>query len=164
MFINWTTDTDVYMRQMSAHSVCSVKRYLLLSFKFPKPVEVAPEAWAAPDFPDALPPATALPAAAAAAPGAPGGSANELVLGRPLPLIFFSVRVQGQGESVPTNLDQAFDGYVDLNHNNYYKNNKDSLNGVSAGLKLRLLFLPLSGCVVRPDVRQRADNTALWVM
>lgn len=85
------------MRRSSAYAVYIVKRYLLPSFKFPKPVEVAPEAWPAPDFPEALPPATALPAAAAAAPGAPGGSANELVLGRPLPLIFFSVSVQGQG-------------------------------------------------------------------
>lgn len=121
MFLKCLSVAGVYMRPRSAYSVYTVKRYLLLSFKFPKPVEVAPEACAAPDFPEAPPPATALPAAAAAAPGAPGGSANELVLGRPLPLIFFSVSVQGQGESVSTNQDQAFDSYVDLSHKKYYK-------------------------------------------
>lgn len=62
-------------------------RYSLPSFKFPKPDELPPEACAPPVFPEELPPATAVPVAAAAAPGTPGGSANELVLGRPLPLI-----------------------------------------------------------------------------
>lgn len=78
----------------------SINRYSLLSFKFPNPEELAAEPGAAPDFPAPLPPATVDPAAAAAAPGAPGGSANELVLGRPLPLIFFSKTVQGQGGKV----------------------------------------------------------------
>lgn len=63
------------------------QRTLLGSFKFPKLVELLPLACEAPVFPVELPPATADPAPAAADPGAPGGSANELVLGRPLPLI-----------------------------------------------------------------------------
>ncbi|KAJ8367174.1 hypothetical protein AAFF_G00324530 [Aldrovandia affinis] len=53
----------------------------LLSFKLPSPDELHPEAWDAPDFLAALPPATTDPAT-------PGGSANELVLGRPLPVTF----------------------------------------------------------------------------
>lgn len=65
-----------------------LKKYSLDSFKFPKLDELLPLACEAPVFPAELPPAIADPAAAAAAPGAPGGSANELVLGRPLPLIF----------------------------------------------------------------------------
>uniref|UniRef100_A0A3B4AF83 C2H2-type domain-containing protein n=1 Tax=Periophthalmus magnuspinnatus TaxID=409849 RepID=A0A3B4AF83_9GOBI len=63
-------------------------RHLLGSFIFPKLVALLPVACEAPVFPVELPPAIDDPAPAAADPGAPGGSANELVLGRPLPLIF----------------------------------------------------------------------------
>ena len=70
----------------------------LVSFKFPKPVELLPLACEAPGFPAELPPATADPAAAAAAPGAPGGSANELVLGRPLPLILVCAKAGAGGK------------------------------------------------------------------
>lgn len=60
----------------------------------------------APDFPAELPPVTDDPAAAEAAPGAPGGSANELVLGRPLPLISMCAKA-GAGEKVVTIQSQA---------------------------------------------------------
>lgn len=62
------------------------------------PDELLPEACATPDFPVLLPTAAADPAGAATAPGTPGGSANELVLGRPLPLISLS---RGQGDIFP---------------------------------------------------------------
>lgn len=63
----------------------------------PAELLLAPEACGTPDFPVLLPTAAATPADAAAAdPGAPGGSANELVLGRPLPLIS-QCRAQGAG-------------------------------------------------------------------
>lgn len=71
---------------------------LLASFRFEHPEELVPEACGTPDFPVLLPTAAADPtgavAAAAPAPGTPGGSANELVLGRPLPLISLC-RAQG---------------------------------------------------------------------
>lgn len=60
---------------------------LLASFKFEHPDELLPEACWTPVFPVLLPTAAADPVDAAAAPGLPCGSANELVLGRPLPLI-----------------------------------------------------------------------------
>lgn len=50
--------------------------------------ELLPLACEAPVFPVELPPPTADPAPATADPGAPVGSANELALARPLPLIF----------------------------------------------------------------------------
>ena len=68
-------------------SIYTYVKYSLGSFKLPKLVEPLPLACEAPVFPVELPPATADPAPAVADPGAPGGSANELVLGRPLPLI-----------------------------------------------------------------------------
>lgn len=74
-------------------------KYSLLSRKFPNADdELPPAACEAPGFPEVLAPATAAPAPAAAAPVPPGGSANELVLGRPLPLIAGCECVGGQGE------------------------------------------------------------------
>lgn len=67
---------------------------LLASLRFEHPDELLPEACGTPDFPVLLPTAAADPVDAAAAPGTPGGSANELVLGRPLPLISLC-RAQG---------------------------------------------------------------------
>jgi len=67
---------------------------LLASLRFEHPDELLPEACGTPDFPVLLPTAAADPVDAAASPGTPGGSANELVLGRPLPLISLC-RVQG---------------------------------------------------------------------
>lgn len=61
--------------------------YSLASFKFEQADELSPEAWETPGFPTLLPTTAADPADAVAAPDAPWGSANELVLGRPLPLI-----------------------------------------------------------------------------
>lgn len=66
----------------------------LASFRLEHPDELLPEACVTPDFPVLLPTATADPADAAAVPDTPGGSANELVLGRPLPLISLC---RGQG-------------------------------------------------------------------
>lgn len=66
---------------------------LLVSFRFEHP-ELLPEACGTPDFPVLLPTAAANPADAVASPGTPGGSANELVLARPLPLISLG---EGQG-------------------------------------------------------------------
>lgn len=97
---------------------CDVnERYSLPSFRFPKPDELPAEACAPPVFPEVLPPATADPAAAAAAPGTPGGSANELVLGRPLPLISGFVCARA-GVKSAGRLAQARSGYVNLNNNN----------------------------------------------
>lgn len=60
---------------------------ILASLTLEHPEELPPEACGTPDFP-VLPTRTAAdPAVAAAVPGTPGGSANELVLGRPMPLI-----------------------------------------------------------------------------
>lgn len=64
------------------------KIYSLGSLKFPMLDELLPLACEAPVFPVELPPPTADPAPATADPGAPVGSANELALARPLPLIF----------------------------------------------------------------------------
>jgi len=77
--------------------VTSNTAYVLDSFRFPKLVELLPLACDAPAFPAELPPATADPAPAAAAPAAPGGSANELVLGRPLPLILVKTNAGAGG-------------------------------------------------------------------
>lgn len=60
---------------------------LLGSLRFEHPDELLPEACGTPDFPVLLPTAAADPADVAVVPCTPGGSANELVLGRPLPLI-----------------------------------------------------------------------------
>lgn len=70
------------------------KYNLLASLRFEHPDELLPEACVTPDFPVLLPTAAADPADAAAVPDTPGGSANELVLGRPLPLISL---YRGQG-------------------------------------------------------------------
>lgn len=60
---------------------------LRASFTLENPDELPPEACGTPDFPVLLTRTAADPAVAAAVPGTPGGSANELVLGRPMPLI-----------------------------------------------------------------------------
>lgn len=60
---------------------------LLASFKLEHPDKLLPEARGTPAFPVLLPTAAAEPADEAMVPWTTGGSANELVLGRPLPLI-----------------------------------------------------------------------------
>lgn len=72
----------------------SANKNSLASLRFEHPDELLPEACGTPDFPVLLPTAAADPVDEAAAPGTPGGSANELVLGRPLPLISLC---KGQG-------------------------------------------------------------------
>ena len=98
------------------------KSYILDSFKFPKLVELLPLACEAPVFPAELPPATADPALGAAAPIAPGGSANELVLGRPLPLIFVKTNAGAGGTPYKE------PGRHRLNLNYYYHKIRYKLN------------------------------------
>lgn len=81
------TEVCSYVRRYTKKNHKHSEHDLLASFTLEHPDELPPEACGTPDFP-VLPTRTAPdPAVAAAIPGTPGGSANELVLGRPMPLI-----------------------------------------------------------------------------